>query len=260
MMKRSEIEAELQRETAYSRVNDGNYSAMDGVDRTRAFHLAMGLPVRSEPAIPSVSERILRAKLLLEETLETIEKGLGLRIQVQRGNINEERNIEILHGEGAESDWGFFTINHEEGVKYDPIETLDGLADVKVIANGTAVQFGLPLHEAEYEVWCSNMTKLDESGKPVINQCKHFGGDKDPGIVVGYDLKAMPDISMCTNRERTNDCDDVNHFIDPSKPKGKLLKPDTYVPANIVRIFERFAGDENENVNRAWLLTHGEHE
>jgi predicted HAD superfamily Cof-like phosphohydrolase len=232
MMKRSEIEAELARPCAYENTSDGNYSAMDGVDRTRAFHYAMGLPVRTEPAIPSVSERILRARLLMEETLETIQKGLGITITVQPAAIQDERDVKVMNG-GDDFDWGCLVMTHEEGHKYDPIETLDGLADVKVIANGTAVQFGLPLHEAEYEVWHSNMSKLDENGKPIVNRCTRIGCE-----------------TIC-------DCG-MELLIDPTKPIGKLLKPDTYVPANIVRIFVRFAGDEDENLNRAWLLGHGE--
>lgn len=225
-MKRSKIEAELQRETAYSRFNENSYGAMDNLDRTRTFHEAMGMTVRDEPGIPSVSERILRARLLLEETLETIEKGLGVRIAMKD-------LTGMLH-------WGFankLEIIHIEGEKYDPIETLDGLADVKVVANGTAVQFGLPLREGDYEVYCSNMTKLDESGKPIVNRCVREGH-----IHEGRSYDLSPDCKL----------------LDESKPLGKVLKPDCYVPANIVRIFEEFAGDGDKVANRLWLLMRGE--
>jgi predicted HAD superfamily Cof-like phosphohydrolase len=246
MMKRKEIESELARETAYSRISDRNYGVQTNFDRTRVFHEAMGLPVRLEPAIPTVQERILRAQLLLEECVETITKGLGVDIVLTDDIRKGDR---VAH---AEPGWEFscLSIDHSEGVKYDPIETLDGLADVKVIANGTAVQFGLPMDAADYEVWASNMTKLDESGKPIIN-----------GVTEGYrvsdgsqiDIEQFPDAGIwCDIR----DPDEPGYRSD--QPIGKILKPSTYVPANIVKVFVQFAGDEDENLNRAWLLAHGE--
>lgn len=228
MLTRKEMSDEIARDLAMSRMDDVNYSQMDNLDRTREFHIAMGMMVRDEPGVPSVSERILRARLLLEETFETIQKGLGLDLMFET-----EHGVEYF----IEHDSLNVAPTPFADRGYDPIETLDGLADVKVIANGTAVQFGLPLWAADYEVWCSNMSKLDEEGNPIVNGCITEGHEHEGR---SYDLH--------------HDC----RLLDPSKPLGKVLKPDTYVPANIVKVFVRFAGDEDENLNRAWLLAHGE--
>lgn len=175
---------------------------MNNFNRTRDFHIAMGLKVRPHipgtPAIPSVSERILRGRLLLEEAIETIMDGLGLQATID-GTIIDLRHVELSESETR---------------AYDPVETLDGLADVKVIANGTAVAFGLPMDEADIEVFESNMSKLDENGEPVINRCE-------------WDT----DGEGC-HHESEEQCE----LIDPTKPVGKLLKSARYRPANIRRV------------------------
>jgi hypothetical protein len=163
-----------------------------GFLRALAFHEAMGLRIR--PIVggyveePTVEERILRAKLLLEETLETIEKGLGLDIIFLIPN--QMTDLYCV----TEKDFQF-----EVARDYDPVETLDGLADIKVIANGTAVQFGLPMEDADREVFESNMSKLDEDGLPNINEC------------VMCSLGQPHGRDICT-------------LIDPTQPVGKVLK------------------------------------
>lgn len=232
MTKRSVIESELARETAHSRFSEQAYYVESDFERTRRFHEAMGLPSHHEPRMPSVSERLLRARLLMEETMETIEKGLGVRVSFY------DAVHDMWHWNNG------WQIDHEEGVMYDPIETLDGLADVKVIANGTAIQFGLPLPEAEFEVFSSNMTKLDENGYPIVNRCH-----------------ACHPVWSKATREQLS-CDDEHHkevaWTDSTKPLGKLLKPDTYVPANIARIIVESQPDDDQNATRGWLLMHGE--
>lgn len=42
------------------------------------------------------------------------------------------------------------------------------LADILYVVYGTAVTFGLPLQEVFEEVHRSNMSKLDENGKPIL--------------------------------------------------------------------------------------------
>lgn len=182
--------------------------AKTGVERAYKFHEAFDMQLNDVPITPTVGERILRAKLLLEETIETIEKGLGLELHYDGARINF----------GSEA----FEVIHPEGRLYDPVETLDGLADVKVIANGTAVAFGLPMDEADHEVFASNMTKLDADGKPIVNRC----GYCDP---------------VYTSAANVTHCEDPTHkefWRDASKPIGKVLKSDNYVPANIKGVIE----------------------
>lgn len=184
--------------------------AMTGIEKAEAFHLRVGLPVRRDwSRTPPVEERILRAKLLLEEVVETI-AAMGLAIT--------SKDMVGWHSDK-------FGIVHREGVLYDPIEVADGLADVKVIANGTALCFGIPQDEVDYEVWASNMTKVGADGKAIVNQCNVIG------CMSGKDGLCAP-----------------SHLIDPAQPVGKVLKPETYVPANIARLYvEQTIKQENES-------------
>src|SRR3546814_4874922 len=72
-----------------------------------------------------------------------------------------------------------------------------------------------------------NMSKLGADGKPIINECKHYGGDKKPTLMTG--VEAIPaTMAQCHNRMQFNKCDDPNHLIDPTKPIGKILKGPNY--------------------------------
>lgn len=178
-----------------------------GFNRVLIFHQVMGLPVAEKllVSIP-VSGRLLRGKLLVEEVLETLH-AMGLRL---------DESLQVVHVEG----W-----------VYDPVETLDGLADIKVIVNGTAVAFGLPMEDADDEVFCSNMSKLDESGNPVRNVCQ----ESEPCHLAILNL-------------------DCEHLLDPTKPVGKLLKPAKYVPANITRVIAESAiAQNNQNEVLDWI-------
>ena len=63
---------------------------------------------------------------------------------------------------------------------------LKELADVIYVANGYAATFGWDLDEAVRRVHASNMSKLDENGKPVL---------RDDGKVLKGDWYEEPDLS-----------------------------------------------------------------
>ena len=46
----------------------------------------------------------------------------------------------------------------------------DGLADLLYVVFGTAVAYGIPIDDVFAEVHESNMTKLDEHGRPVVGK------------------------------------------------------------------------------------------
>lgn len=173
-----------------------------GVARAYVFHEKMGLTIGEDwTKTPSVSERLLRGRLLLEEVVETF-TAMGLA-------------IEMFKLPGGDLEPGLV---HIEGSRYDPVETADGLADVKVIANGTAIAFGIPMRCVDMEVFCSNMSKLDADGNPVVNQCNSAG---------------CPD-------EGSRYCEIPEHQTDPTKPAGKLLKSSRYIPANIQGLYDHY--------------------
>lgn len=54
---------------------------MSEYDKVRRFHDVMGLPVRIRPSMPDEATRLLRCRLLLEETLEYIRaSGCSVRV------------------------------------------------------------------------------------------------------------------------------------------------------------------------------------
>lgn len=189
------------------------------------FHTTFGIPVEQVLLeSPSIELRVLRAKLLLEEVVETITQGLGLKVYVNAippSALTEEygddpNEIEII----------------DVGAPYDPIETFDGLGDVNVVIHGTAHCLGGNLDRVTSEIHRSNMSKLDEDGKPIINECKHYGGDKMPTLMMG--VEAIPETTaQCKNRMLHNSCDDPTHLIDPTKPIGKILKSPNFEAPNL---------------------------
>lgn len=152
----------------------------------RDFNIAFGRPVNDELTPPSVSDRILLGKLILEECLETLQKGLGLSIvhECNGGEYSEVLSHKALeHGE--------LIVRHDEGHMFDAVETIDGLADMNVVIHYMAHWMGMNLDAATEIVNDSNMSKLGEDGRPIIN-------------------------------------DPAGDWFDDSKPIGKILKGPNY--------------------------------
>ncbi len=118
------------------------------VDRVVEFMKKAGQETPSALTIPSESDRILRAKLVVEETFELIEKGLGVTISFkQEGFLPEAISPDIFH--------------YEVTGDADPIEALDGAADLFWVGvAGTAIIFGADLQPVLDEVNSSNQSKF----------------------------------------------------------------------------------------------------
>lgn len=109
------------------------------------FHKTFGANISESPNLPIESERELRKKLLTEEFNEYLE--------------GEHNN--------------------------DIVEISDALGDMMYIIYGTAVSYGLPIDEIFAEIHASNMSKLDENGKPIY---------REDGKVLKSNLYFKPDI------------------------------------------------------------------
>lgn len=144
---------------------------------------------------PSVSDRLLLGKLLIEEAIETVTKGLGLVVYGPAGVV-------------ADSHADLLTLEHREADFYDPIETADGLGDVNVVIHFIAHWLGMNLDRITSEIHRSNMSKLGADGKPIINArhciCKRY----------------RPHVGGCETH-------------DPSKPVGKILKGPNFTTPNL---------------------------
>lgn len=106
--------------------------------------------VPSKPVVPSEAVRKLRAKLILEEALETVD-ALGINIKYSPvGPIGEKIRIN-----------DFFL---EENVYFDELECLseviDGCADLSVVTTGTLSAFGVPDLLVLQEVDNNNLAKF----------------------------------------------------------------------------------------------------
>ena len=100
----------------------------------RSFMKKAKQKLPEKPTIPNLKTRKLRAKLMLEEVLETINKGLGLVVMQKTGLPK-----------------GNFFVNIDDTVfldvkKPDLVELADGLGDLHVVAYcGTANSFGIDI-------------------------------------------------------------------------------------------------------------------
>lgn len=114
-----------------SRLEAGNGRMSDAMACVARFHEAFGLPRASRPGTDIPAELAkLRVDLLVEET-----------------------------GEFADA-----------SAKNDIVGIADALADIVYVAYGAAVTYGIDLDAALREVHRSNMSKLDEHGRPVYRQ------------------------------------------------------------------------------------------
>jgi predicted HAD superfamily Cof-like phosphohydrolase len=94
------------------------------------FHAAFGVVEPDEPTYPVREVRVLRTRLIEEETNEVYEAVVG-------GNL---------------------------------ADIAKELADLLVVTYGTARTFGIDIDAVFAEVHRSNMSKLDEDGKPIYRE------------------------------------------------------------------------------------------
>lgn len=165
-------------------------------DQIVEFSRAFKRPVNTMPTGISVSDRILLGKLLLEETVEYVTKGLGLTIRT-----TDMMNVAA----------GNFDIVHHEGGLLNIVECADGLGDVNVVAHFNALWHGFNLDEVTTEIHRSNMSKLDDDGKPIINEAVGTGRFDGNG-------------------------NEIESLMDPSKPAGKVLKSANFREPDLIPV------------------------
>jgi len=66
------------------------------------------------------------------------------------------------------------------------VHIADALGDIGVIADGTALSYGIPLDDVRKEIHRSNMSKLDSNGKPI---------KRSDGKILKSELYSPPDIA-----------------------------------------------------------------
>jgi predicted HAD superfamily Cof-like phosphohydrolase len=132
------------------------------------FHQAMRQPIPSTPQVPSDDRVRLRARLMAEEFVET------LRAMFQKG-----------HWALAQLEETLTLIDEKVPVEVDLPALADGLADQKVVLEGTDLEFGLPGNELFAEVMRANMAKVGggfrEDGK--VQKPKGWVGPDIEGVL-----------------------------------------------------------------------------
>ena len=162
--------------------------------------------VTPTPRVLTVTERELLGKLLFEEVVEYCTKGLGLEIHCLNMIAFNERN---------------FILKLREGQRYDPVESIDGLADVNVVIHHNALMHGFNLDAATEIVNESNMSKLGEDGEPIIN-----------GVTSGYRTA----VQQWADEDLDSPSAAHEPGFDSSKPIGKILKgPNYWEPTSRLR-------------------------
>ena len=115
--------------------------------RVEEFMIKAKQTLPDRPTLPDEGIRLLRAKLILEEALETV-FALGFSIEVNGLEITSKRGFkEYLH-------WDAHDSPDLEGIA-------DGCADIKVVTTGTLSACGIADDSVQREVDCNNLSKFE---------------------------------------------------------------------------------------------------
>ena len=112
------------------------------IQLVRQFMQKFKQPTPRHPIAPNKELLLLRATLIVEEMLETLD-GMGISIYVGDTKICNDAKCRL--------EW--------TGL-YDPVATADGLIDLDYVVLGAFHAFGLPYNSLFQEVHRSNMSKL----------------------------------------------------------------------------------------------------
>ncbi|MBO6577074.1 MAG: hypothetical protein JJ896_15100 [Rhodothermales bacterium] len=113
--------------------------------RVRTFMQKAGQETPAETLIPDAETRILRAKLILEEALETVE-ALGVKVKAGETDVLEEN------------------LHYSDGNPVDVEGVVDGCADISVVTVGTLIAFGVDDEPVLEEVDSANLRKFGPGG------------------------------------------------------------------------------------------------
>ena len=180
-------------------------------NRIREFMQKAGQGTPEEVVTPDGEVRVLRAKLIFEEALETI-SALGVRVDEIRGACLQTMDLE------------FFDLGDD---KVDLELVIDGCCDISVVTVGTLVAFGLPDKPFLEEVDRANLRKFEPPKCPEcdapMRRSNHWNG------YYWY----------CTR--------DTAHKLLPleegpyKRPDGKWIKPPDWTPPDILGILRDYA-------------------
>lgn len=188
-----------------------------------------GQDVPKLPTVPSNHTRCLRAKLILEEAFETIEKGLGIKVSRK---YSDSHSVPI--------DYSQFTY----AVKnvFDMTELVDGCCDLRVVTTGTLSACGVADEKVQHAVDLSNLAKFEY-------KCEHCGHDivveKEKEMREEYEEDNPPQYACvhCTKVSR----------IPYRRSDGKWIKPPNWKAPKLDELIDE-QGDSNRHLKFPFSL------
>ena len=192
-----------------------------------------GQETPEKPTIPSLEVRKLRAKLILEEALETI-KALGLQVCITSayasGYLNDIDNMGIFVLDGF-----------EEHLAIEPnlVDIADGCEDLKVVTEGTLIACGLVQPKYKQEVsreWGYDNVLINED--PFFNEVMRSNNSKlwtnsEVAIHKGQQRRQFTGVNNLPLYDKVNE----DKWI-VKDCTGKVMKSPSYSPANLTLIIE----------------------
>jgi predicted HAD superfamily Cof-like phosphohydrolase len=190
--------------------------------QVKDWMLAMGQECPAKPTVPSLEVRKLRAKLIFEEALETIE-ALGVRIYGKDSASGKEFE--------ASSEY-FHCITIEDWCEPDLEKIADGCEDLKVVTEGTLVACGLV--KPGYVTFLDSKPPTDPLFDEVMrSNWTKFWNDGDDAHVV--ELKQHPEYIVTEVKKHPEV--DVSLYV-VKDPSGKVMKSPSYEPPNLKPIID----------------------
>ena len=152
---------------------------MTHFEKHKEFHRVFGHPIANKPLLP---EAACYARPLSRAYIKSIAEAIGdwvSALRLQNGGMSRRQlRISLMMEE--------FQEYLQAEIDNDLVEIADALADMCVIADGTAIEYGIPLDDVREEVHRANMSKLGADGQPIYSD--------DGKIMKGPDYKA-PDVA-----------------------------------------------------------------
>lgn len=214
------------------------YNIMNNEQKqVKEWMITFGQEAPDKPTLPNHEVRLLRAKLILEEALETID-ALGFDVSITVGKEEYQEGYAYIR------DVDFQPIAlHENSLR----DIADGCADLKVVTEGTMVACGLidynrfqkepnrdvlnikdPLFA---EVMRSNLTKLWSTIE--VNQKVVTDGDSP-----AFDATAIiATNTLCDDKGNTYKAVGNDKWLVKDKD-GKVIKSPSYSPPNLQPIID----------------------
>jgi len=132
---------------------------MSHFDDVREFHEAFGVPVAQNPKLPAAAWDSWR-QAALDNAIDELE-ALADAMRKATDDADATRWLRI----------GLMAEEMAEYLKAEDVGSLvqiaDALGDIGVIADGTALSYGIPLDDVRKEIHRSNMSKLDSNRRPI---------------------------------------------------------------------------------------------